>query len=500
LTSPPTVPRWEWRTFAQRFEQAEQRLASVTVDRAQESDEEYVLSVHGDASVKVRDGQLDIKHLQEVDAHGLELWKPVLKASFPLSPIEVMFVMTTLGVAAPSLARDAYTQQQLEDELLAPNPDLFGLSVHKRRTHYVVDDCMVELTDIAAGDETVRTIAIESPEPARVRATMRALGLDGRRNVNMARGLSTLVGLGARRHAVVDVGTNSVKFHVGELMPDRSWRTVVDRAAVTRLGEHLDASGQLAEEPVRRTVDAVAEMVDEARALDAVSTAVVGTAALRAAPNRGLFTDAVRARCGLTVEVLSGEEEGRLAYVATTSALPLGAGPLAVFDSGGGSTQFTFGSAGRVDERFSIDIGAVRVAERHGLAEAVSEDVVATARAAIARELDRARAHEGPDAVVGMGGTVTNLAAVHLGLERYDPDAVHGTRLEAGEVDRQIELYRTRDADDRRAIIGLQPNRAEVILAGACIVRTIIDVLGHTSVIVSDRGLRHGLLLDRFGE
>ena len=101
--------------------------------------------------------------------------------------------------------------------------------------------------------------------------------------------------------------------------------------------------------------------------------------------------------------------------------------------------------------------------------------------------------------LVGIGGAVTNLAAVEHGLEHYDPDVVQGTVLDRAEIDRQIELYRTRTADERREIVGLQPKRAEVILAGACIVRTVLEKLGRDSLTVSDRGLRHGLLRERFG-
>ena len=103
-----------------------------------------------------------------------------------------------------------------------------------------------------------------------------------------------------------------------------------------------------------------------------------------------------------------------------------------------------------------------------------------------------------PDALVGMGGAITNITAVKHGLATYDPDVVQGTVLDREELDRQIELYRSRDADARREIVGLQPKRAEVILAGACIVRTVMDKLGQDSLTVSDRGLRHGLLIDRF--
>jgi exopolyphosphatase/guanosine-5'-triphosphate,3'-diphosphate pyrophosphatase len=104
-----------------------------------------------------------------------------------------------------------------------------------------------------------------------------------------------------------------------------------------------------------------------------------------------------------------------------------------------------------------------------------------------------------PDALVGLGGAVTNLAAVRHALAAYDPDVVQGTVLDRAEIDRQIELYRTRSAEERRAIVGLQPKRAAVILAGACIVRTVLDKLGRESLTVSDRGLRHGVLIERFG-
>ncbi len=98
-----------------------------------------------------------------------------------------------------------------------------------------------------------------------------------------------------------------------------------------------------------------------------------------------------------------------------------------------------------------------------------------------------------------MGGAVTNLTAVMHGMARYDPDRVQGSVIDRAEVDRQIELYRAVPAETRRRIVGLQPKRAEVILAGACIVRTVMDKLGKSSLSVSDRGLRHGLLIDRFG-
>jgi hypothetical protein len=170
-----------------------------------------------------------------------------------------------------------------------------------------------------------------------------------------------------------------------------------------------------------------------------------------------------------------------------------------VFDTGGGSSQFTFGHDSNVDERSSVEVGAVRYTERYQLDRIVSPDVLQEALAAISADLSRLDGRPVPDTLVAMGGAVTNLTAVKHGLATYDPSVVQGTVLDRAEIDRQIELYRSRDADARRAIVGLQPKRAEVILAGACIVRTVMEKLGKESLTVSDRGLRHGVLAERFG-
>ena len=495
------VPRWEWRTVGEHFGNANARLAALDASNVRDSDEVYFLSTNSDASVKLRDGVMDVKQLQQVDAEGLELWLPVMKAAFPLSADDVASVLSTLGVTvAPPLARDHYTLEEFESELVGPSEELQVVHVHKRRAHYLVDECMVELTDIRVDDVVSHTLALESPDPAVVTAAVRAFDLRDRPNVSVARGIKALVGFGAKRYAVIDVGTNSVKFHLAERRADGELRTVVDRADITRLGEGLDESGRLAAEPIRRTVVAIDAMVDEAHRDGVVAVAAVGTAGLRVAPNGADLLDAVRTETGVSIKVISGEEEGRLAYLAATTSLPVARGSLVVFDSGGGSTQFTFGHGSQVEERFSLDVGAVRIAERYRLAGAVSEDELKAALAGVAAELGRLDARAVPNAVVGMGGTVTNLAAVNHGLERYDPDVVQGTVLDLAEIDRQIQLYRTRSAEERAEIAGLQPARAEVILAGACIVRTVLTALRHETMTVSDRGLRHGVFIERFGQ
>jgi exopolyphosphatase/guanosine-5'-triphosphate,3'-diphosphate pyrophosphatase len=249
-----------------------------------------------------------------------------------------------------------------------------------------------------------------------------------------------------------------------------------------------------------RTVEAVAGMVEEATDRHADAIVAVGTAGLRIAPNREEFVDAVEARCAVRVEVISGEDEARLAYLAAVAGLGLsGQGSRVVFDTGGGSSQFTFGDGDHVSERFSVEVGAVRFTEQYHLDGEVSTDALGAAVEAIEQDLSALRDRQPPETLVGMGGAVTNLGAVRHALPAYDPDVVQGTVLDAEEIDRQIELYRTRTADGRREIVGLQPERAEVILAGALIVRTVLRLLGKDSLTVSDRGLRYGVLSERFG-
>lgn len=301
-------------------------------------------------------------------------------------------------------------------------------------------------------------------------------------------------------YAVIDIGTNSVKFNISERRADGTWRTIVDRADITRLGEGLEKTGEISSDAMQRTVDAIAAMVAEAHTNNAVQIAAVGTMGMRTARNSQQFIDAVEQKCGVKVEVISGDEEGRLAYIAVKSGLGLAEGSLAIFDTGGGSSQFTFGHGSTVEERFSLNVGAVRYTAQFHLDGIVSPDQLKAALDSLSSELSRLDNRPSPDVLVGMGGAVTNIAAVKHQMANYDPNVIQGSTIERAEVERQIELYRSQSVDDRRKIIGLQPKRADVILAGACVVKTVMDKLKKDALRVSDRGLRHGLLIDRFSQ
>lgn len=491
------TPRWEWRTFGRCFGEAESRFAAMTPEAVQESDEVYLLSGAGD-NVKVRADLMDIKVLQQVNADGLEQWTPIMKAGFPLPASEVIRVFESLQLPLPALSRASYSFDEFITAFAQPGGAIRRVDVHKRRTRYTVGGCTAEFSEVVANGKPTRTIAVESPDAQAVIRAVRELGLGSYTNTSYPRGLAALIADEPTRYAVIDVGTNSIKFHIGERDVAGHWRTVVDRAELTRLGEGLAQQGVIIDAALERTVAAIAGMADEAKRHGVRAIAAVGTAGLRIASNGNAVVEAIRARTGVQIEVISGEEESRLAYLAAKAGLGLKTGTLVVFDTGGGSSQFTFGHDASVDERFSVDVGAVRYTERFQLDGGVSPDTLHEAMAAIAADLSRIDGRPAPDQLVAMGGAVTNITAVRHGLATYDPAIVQGTVLDRAEINRQIELYRSRDAAARRAIVGLQPKRAEVILAGACIVRTVMEKLGKDSLTVSDRGLRHGVLAERF--
>ena len=177
---PEIVPRWEWRVAGEPAEAAARRLADLTPERERESDEVYVVARDAEDSVKIRDGLMDVKHLERVSDEGLQQWRPVLKAAFPLSATDVGTMLVALR-AAGATPEPLGTLDELLDRLVRPRDDLRAVEVHKRRRHVTVGGCMAEVTDLRAGGSDVRTVAVESEDPeraprgrARARARRRA--------------------------------------------------------------------------------------------------------------------------------------------------------------------------------------------------------------------------------------------------------------------------------------------------------------------------------------
>jgi exopolyphosphatase / guanosine-5'-triphosphate,3'-diphosphate pyrophosphatase len=181
--------RWEWRTFGTRFGEAEERLGSLELGPVADSDETYLLSAESVDAVKVRNGLMDVKHLEHVDDDGLELWKPIMKSPLPIPAVDAQAVLAALRVEV-RLDRDTYHPADLAN---AANGSIRTVPVHKTRRHYTIEGCMAELTDLRVGDRSTRTIAIESEEPGRLVAAVRGLGLGSRPNVSVPKGLRALI-------------------------------------------------------------------------------------------------------------------------------------------------------------------------------------------------------------------------------------------------------------------------------------------------------------------
>ena len=409
-------------------------------------------------------------------------------------------MLQALGLPLPDPVPDALTQDEFMARFAAPGGAVRAVPVHKRRVRYTIGGCTAELSEVTAAGRTTRTLAVESEDAAAVIAAVRGLGLGDWVNTSYPRGLAALVDGTAERYAVIDAGTNSIKFIVAERAAGGGWRTLVDRAEITRLGEGLAAGGAIIDSARDRAVAAIADMADEARRHGVRAIAAVGTAGLRIASNGAQVVDADRG----TQRRGDRDHLGRRGGPAGLRRRPRRA-------------RAEPGLAGDLRHRRRQLAVHLRPWRRRSTSASASMSarcatpsaIGSTARcrtqtlrealAAIASDLSRLDGRAPPDALAAMGGAVTNLAAVRHGLASYDPDVVQGTVLDRAEIDRQIELYRTRDADARRRIVGLQPKRAEVILAGACIVRTVMDKLGKPQLTVSDRGLRHGVLAERFG-
>ncbi len=304
---------------------------------------------------------------------------------------------------------------------------------------------------------------------------------------------------GPARFATLDVGTNTVLLLVAERRGG-GLAPVLERAEITRLGRGVDATGVLQPAAIRETVATVAGFARQARELGAGPIACVATSAARDARNGAEFFSATRDACGLSPEVIPGDEEARLVWLAAWQEY--GGGPgLAVLDVGGGSTEWIVGEGPSLRGRASLQVGAVRLTERHVRASPIPAGALAAVRAAARSALEPLGAlpAAGGARLVGVAGTVTTLCAVARGLPFHDAQRVHGTALGLAEVEQLIDRMAPLTVAERAALPGMEPRRADVIVAGAAIVAEAMGRSGFDALTVSDRGVRWGLLLDRFG-
>ncbi len=305
--------------------------------------------------------------------------------------------------------------------------------------------------------------------------------------------------------ACIDIGTNSVKIIVAALSKESAVR-VFEQSVITRLGEGMDTTHhRLLEVPIRRTLDGLTELLKGAEAYPFRSIACVGTAALRDASNPIDLTNRAKSMLNLDIEVISGKEEARLSYLAVRKDPHwLGLGTLNVIDIGGGSTEVIEGEAetDSVRSRTSVNIGAVKLTDRFLKSNPPSVAQLNAANIAMMDAFDAASivarnpAHQAPT-LVGVGGTVTNLAAMCIGGPK-EIGKIHGFNLTAQMLDYQITKLTGMGLVQKQQIPGLDPRRADIILAGALLLSEVMGRLGAETISVSTRGLRWGVLYDRF--
>jgi len=302
------------------------------------------------------------------------------------------------------------------------------------------------------------------------------------------------------RFAFCDIGTNAILLLIVEIYPHGRFEVLDDLADIPRLGEGVDRTSQIGPEGERRTLEVLRRYLERCRELAVEKIVVVGTSALRDATNSGEAIARWKRLLGLTVRILSGHEEAAYSFLAVQQGLRLGSRELVVIDVGGGSTELIWGDARGMRRAVSINLGAVRLTERFLHSDPVTDKECAAILAFIDEELgglDMRGARAEPLTLVGIAGTFTTLAAVAKGLARYSHQEIHGSQLTLTEVTRQVRVYKQMSVAERKLIPGLEPKRADVILAGAYLVQKITQWFGATELIVSDQGVRYGLLYER---
>lgn len=300
------------------------------------------------------------------------------------------------------------------------------------------------------------------------------------------------------RFATIDIGTNTVLLLVAQPRSN-TFQPVVERSEITRLGRGVDRSGKLDEEAITETVAVVAKFAQEARSLGASQIACTTTSAARDAANGQEFLRRVEKEAQVLPEIISGDLEAQLSYESATRDLGNDS-PLVVVDIGGGSTEFVYGQGSTISFRKSLDIGSVRLTEKF-----IKNDPPSIAeRNEMQRFIDKAlMALPMPEPefqLVGIAGTVTTVYAVANEIDPYDAQKVHLAKMTEETVRREGMRYFRLPLEKRLQLKGMPSKRADVIAAGTLILERVMVRLLALDLVVSDRGIRWGLLYHRFGD
>ena len=297
----------------------------------------------------------------------------------------------------------------------------------------------------------------------------------------------------AHTQAIIDLGTNTILMVVGRLQADGKTEILADLHAIARLGKGVDAKGHILPETLERVGEFFQDYKKRALSLGADQISAFGTSALRDAANREDFIASIKRLSGIEVFTLSGREEARLTFAGAGFGIEL---PkcYCVLDIGGGSTELAYGSHGHVQQLASVDLGALRITERHFDRLPPSSAQLEAARATIREQLGKLFTYPAGVALVGVAGTATTIGALASGVEDFNAASLNGHILPQSKVAEITAYLATLELERIRAIRQIHQQRADIITAGALILSTALDLFQCSELIVSTRGIRYGLL------
>ncbi|MGA2516308.1 MAG: Ppx/GppA phosphatase family protein [Thermodesulfobacteriota bacterium] len=296
-----------------------------------------------------------------------------------------------------------------------------------------------------------------------------------------------------KRLASIDIGTNTILLLIAEVEGEKI-KPLFETETVARLGEGVQKSGILAKEAMNRGIETLSQYWERCRAMKVQNIFAVGTNALREAKNSAEFLRLIKEKLNLSIEVISGEEEARLSYLAVSKDLMEVNEPILVVDVGGGSTEFILGRGNQINQWISLPLGSVRFTEQYLHSDPVQEEEWNTMENRIRELLAKIPHSQEPSSMVAVGGTATTLASVEQGLEEFIPQKIHHFVLRREGLKNQLLLYRSRTIEERKKIPGLPAARADVILAGGAILYLAMEELNSPSALISCHGVRYGLL------
>lgn len=298
-----------------------------------------------------------------------------------------------------------------------------------------------------------------------------------------------LGGMIMKKYAAIDIGTNSMRLLLAELEGIK----IVDRKKeinTTRIGQSVDQEGIISQEGIERNLEAFEAFVQKAKEYGAEAIFAIATSAVRDAKNGKEFVQAAFEKTGVEIQVISGKKEAEIGYKGVLMGLRDTTLETMVIDIGGGSTEFILGSGENLKEIISEDVGAVRMTERVGEDEAKLHQAIETT---IENTLQRLKGKE-LQQLIGIGGTITSLGALHQQLEPYDPEKVHNYSLKIEDIEDIKNQLLQLTLEERKKLKGLHPKRADIIIAGVMILLVIMKKLGIPKITVSEYDNLEGLL------